>query len=398
MAKATADPSGLPFLLVDGHSKLQTSLMVRSVLPVWYMYPLYHGDGEPTMGLSYCPTIDAEELQRRLRALLVPVSIADTGLERRLACLELRYRIYAATCPVSLWAPGLILTNELVNQAERYLPVAEIARTFRRFSRLAMTGPAPSDPLVFHDATGWLPVLERLGWPVADANPAGLLRPLLTDRERRVALLFSLYLPERHGGGFSRYPCQLQALRDWLAVRSGQKGMVRCLDAACGTGEGTWDLAEALLATGLPRENIMITGLTLGALELFAAAHAFFPHDLERQHAYRERIASLVASGMSKRMLFRQADLMDCGDLGEGYSAILCNGLLGGPMLHDLVSVERVVKGLAASLEPGGILMAADRFHAGWRKLFPREQLAELFVRCGLRLMAGGEGIAGIRI
>ncbi|TWJ33512.1 methyltransferase domain-containing protein [Geobacter argillaceus] len=350
------------------------------------------------MGLSYCPTIEAKELQRRLRALLVTDSIMDTDLERRLARLELQYRLYAATCPVSLWAPGLVLTNELVNQAERYLPVAEIARTFRRFSRLAMTGPTPSDPLVFHGATGWLPVLQRLGWPLTDANPAGLLRALHSDRERRVGLLFSLYLPERHGGGFSRYPGQLQALRDWLAVRSGQKGMVRCLDAACGTGEGTWDLAEALLATGLPREQVMITGLTLGALELFAAAHAFFPQDRERQHAYRERITQLMASGMSKRMLFRQADLRACEDLGGDYSAILCNGLLGGPMLHDRESVGRVVKGLAASLEPGGILLAADRFHAGWRKLFPREQLAELFVLCGLRLVAGGEGIAGIRI
>lgn len=349
------------------------------------------------MGVSYRPTVDAEELQRRLRALLVEDTIVDADLERRLARLELRYRCYATTCPVSLWAPGLVLTGELVNQAERYLPVAEIARAFRRFSRLAMTGPAPPVTLVFHEAAGWLLVLERLGWPVADANPARLLRPLLSDRERRIRLLFSLYLPERHGGGFSRYPRQLQALHAWLAVRSGQKGLVRCLDAACGTGEGTWDLAEALLATGLPREHFMITGLTLGALELFAAAHAFFPHDRERQHAYRERIAPLMASGIAERMLLRQADLRAAEDVGEEYSAILCNGLLGGPMLHGRESVGMVVEGLVASLEPGGILMAADRFHAGWRKLFPREQLAELFVRCGLRLVDGGEGVAGIR-
>ncbi len=349
------------------------------------------------MGLIYRPTVDAEELQRRLGAIMVPDSIMDADLKRRLARLELRYRIYAATCPVSSWAPGLVLTGELVNQAERYLPVAEIARTFERFSRLAMTAPTPPAPPVFLEAAGWLQVLEKLDWSVADANPAGLLRPLLSDREHRIRLLFSLYLPERHGGGFSRYPGQLQALCDWLAVRSGQKGMVRCLDAACGTGEGTWDLAEALLATGLPREHFMITGITLGALELFAAAHAFFPHDRERQHAYRERIAPLMASGIAKRMLFRQADLRVCEDLGEGHAVILCNGLLGGPMLHDRESVGRVVAGLAAGLEPGGILMAADRFHAGWRKLFPREQLAELFARCGLRLVAGGEGIAGIR-
>lgn len=348
------------------------------------------------MGLSFSPTVEPEKLQSRLRAILVTDSIKDPDLERRLARLELQYRIYAATCPVSLWAPNLVLTGELVNQAERYLPVAGIASTFRRFSRLAMTGPASPDPLVFHDAAGWLLVLEKLGWPVADANPAGLLRPLLTDLERRVRLLFSLYLPEQHGGGFNRYPDQLHALRVWFGGLNG-KGMVRCLDAACGTGEGTWDLAEAFIVKGFPLENVTITGLTLGTLELFAAAHAFFPHDPERQHAYREKIVPLLATGIEERMLFRQADLRAVNGMGESYSVILCNGLLGGPMLHDRESVGKVVKRLAASLEPGGILMAADRFHAGWRKIFSREQLAGLFVRCGLRLVDGGEGVAGIR-
>lgn len=347
------------------------------------------------MGLSYIPTTDVGELQRRLELLMVPGPLADPDLERRLSRLDEQFRIYAGTCPVPVWAPGLILTNEIINQAERYLPVTDIARTFERFCRLAMFSQDPADFLPFHDALGWLSVLEKLAW-APDANPARLLMPLFTDWELRCRFLFSLHLPKQHGGDFVRYPVQMRALAAWLSRRSGTSTL-NCLDAACGTGEGTWDLAGALLAAGFSPEDVAIKGFTLGALELFAAAHAFFPHDINRQYAYREEIAPYLDAGMAERMLFRQVDLRWDNGCQETYGVIICNGLLGGPMLHGRGSVERVVDMLAASLEPGGILMAADRFHAGWHKVFPRERLKEILVGCGLRLVDGGEGVAGVR-
>ena len=348
------------------------------------------------MGLSYIPTSDAEDLQRRLELLMVPGTITDPDLERRLRRLDGLFRIYTATCPVPLWAPGLILTNEITNQAERYLPVTEIAHAFGRFCRLAISSPDPADLLPFQDALGWLSILEKLAW-APDANPARLLMPLFTDWELRCRFLFSLHLPKQHGGDFVRYPVQMRALAEWLSARRSGTSTLNCLDAACGTGEGTWDLAGALLAAGFTPEAVAIKGLTLGALELFAAAHAFFPHDINRQYAYRAEITPLLDAGIAERMLFRQADLRSDNGCQETYGVILCNGLLGGPMLHDRRSVGRVVRSLAASLEPGGILMAADRFHAGWHKVFPREQLEELLVGCGLHLVEGGEGVAGVR-
>lgn len=349
------------------------------------------------MAVSYSPTLGPSELLSRLRALLVPGSITDPDLERRLARLELLFQIYVTTCPVPFWTPGLVLTGELMRQTELYLPLSEIERTVRRFSQLAAARSAPLSFPFFHDACCWLQVLDRHDWRVTTANPAALLRPLLVDWPGRIGFLFSLHLPERHGGGFNRYPAQMRALGGWLAARHGGSGVIRCLDAACGTGEGTWDLAELLADAGVPAACREVTGLSLGAFELFAAAHAFFPHDPIRQQAYRERIVPLVAAGISARILFRQADLKASETLGGRYSVIICNGLLGGPMLHEKESVGMVVKRLAAGLEPGGILMVADRFHAGWRKVVPRRALEELFVHNGLRLVDGGEGIAGIR-
>lgn len=348
------------------------------------------------MGLSYIPTIEREELQRRLDALMVPGPIIDHDMERRVRRLDGLFRTYAATCPAPLWAPGLVLTNEVINQAEQYLPLSEIARAFSRFCRLAIDSPDSADLLLFHDALGWLPLLEKLAWPLVDANPAELLQLLLNDQETRCRFLFALNLPKQHGGDFTRYPAQMRILATWLKNRHPGKATLSCLDAACGTGEGTWDLAGALLAAGFSPDAFLIRGFTLGAMELFAAAHAFFPHDPDRQRAYRAKTAPLFAAGIAGRMLFRQADLR-LDDNGETHGVILCNGLLGGPMLHERGSVEAVVRRLAASLEPGGMLMAADRFHAGWHKVFPREQLKELLVGCGLRLVDGGEGIAGIR-
>ncbi len=349
------------------------------------------------MGLSYIPTIEREELQHRLLALMVPGPIVDDDMERRVRRLDGQFRRYATTCPVPVWAPGLVLTNEIVNQAERYLPLSEIASAFSRFCRLAVTSPDSVDLLLLHDALGWLPLLGRMGWPRTDANPAALLTTLLNDQETRCRFLFALHLPKQHGGDFTRYPAQMRTLTKWLQNRRAGKTTLSCLDAACGTGEGTWDLAGALLAAGFSPDAFTIKGFTLGALELFAAAHAFFPHDPDRQQAYRAKTAPLFTAGIAGRMLFRQADLRLDDNRGETHGVILCNGLLGGPMLHDRGSVEEVVKRLTASLEPGGILMAADRFHAGWHKVFPRKRLEELLVDCGLRPVEGGEGIAGIR-
>ncbi len=77
------------------------------------------------------------------------------------------------------------------------------------------------------------------------------------------------------------------------------------------------------------------------------------------------------------------------------YDVIVCNGLLGGPVLHGVEDLTKAVTALSARLRAGGILLAADRFHGGWRKLTPGWMLMELFRKCGLIATAFGEGVAG---
>lgn len=79
------------------------------------------------------------------------------------------------------------------------------------------------------------------------------------------------------------------------------------------------------------------------------------------------------------------------------FDLILCNGLLGGPIVNRETDLTRVARNLAALLRPGGLFLAADRFHGGWKKNIPRETLGDAFKRCGLVVSEAGEGIGGLK-
>jgi hypothetical protein len=55
------------------------------------------------------------------------------------------------------------------------------------------------------------------------------------------------------------------------------------------------------------------------------------------------------------------------------------------------------VGALAARLAPGGVLLAADRFHAGWRLRVPAAALSALMREHGLAPLEVPEGIGAIR-
>ena len=79
------------------------------------------------------------------------------------------------------------------------------------------------------------------------------------------------------------------------------------------------------------------------------------------------------------------------------YDVIICNGLLGGPLLHGKEMLARVISLLAARLNPGGILLAADHFHGGWKQTTPSATLAELLTASGLQTVEAGEGLGAVR-
>jgi SAM-dependent methyltransferase len=222
----------------------------------------------------------------------------------------------------------------------------------------------------------------------------------MADEDYRRRFIFANFMPSRYGGGFGRYPGQARFLAGWLdGNRARIAAGVRCLDAGCGSGEGTYELAQLLLDMGFAAASIHVRGATLEPLELFAAAHAFFPHDREREEAFRQRIRPLFACGAAENISFHLEELgcMNSAE-GKGYDIILCNGLLGGPFFNEPGGLTETVRRISRRLNPGGILLAASRFHGGWKKLLSDQALREIFRACGLKVMEVAEGVGGVRV
>ena len=331
-----------------------------------------------------------------------PVRLPQPSLFRQgLGRLQLLFTIYAATSPTPLPSAGLQISPEIRYQSELYLPIDQIRRLFYRYYRASLhhTPLVVSTP--FHEALSWADCFSQLpDWCQQTANPALLLQRLLADADLHERFIYASFLPSRYNGpGFDRYPAQAVWLQTWFAAMARRAGRpaVRCLDAACGSGEGTWELAEAAAETGFASGQVHLDGWTLDPLEVYAAANRYLPHLPQRQAAYLRRTDSFAARGWRNCLSFRAVDLL-CDGWPEGsFDLILCNGLLGGPMLYEPAAVSRVVAGLAARLQPGGRLLAANRFHGGWVKRLTGEQLSDLFKKAGLEVEQAGEGVVGSR-
>lgn len=310
-----------------------------------------------------------------------------------LQCLNQRFSSYAATSPLPLPAPGLIITPEIRLQSELYLPIATIRRVFYRLYGQALAYPPICSSTPFHAALSWADCYATLpGWLQRSPNPAKLLEHLLQDHDLLTGFIFHSFLPSRfNGAGFDRYPDQLSWLRQNLVKSSGS---LRVLDAACGSGEGTWELAELLAAHGWQPEQVRLEGWTLEPLEVWAAENRSLPHDPQREKQYQQRVQPLLEQGWGERISFRIVDLLAEKNAPERFDLILCNGLLGGPIIHRQPELRQVVAALAGLLAPGGILLIEDHFHGGWKKRAPAELLVSLLQNTGLICRQAGEGLA----
>lgn len=314
--------------------------------------------------------------------------ISNRSLDQKIGRLKERFSAYATCYPFGLWAPGLIISNEMRALTETYLPFPEIRQALHAFLAFSLRFPPALDSLHLPLETTWLDFLQRTAGAGPPVNPALLLKRLCYDERFRELFLFTLFLPKHHGGSFNRYPTQLSFVKEWLTehIRSTSTS-IRCLDAACGTGEGTYDLALLLGNSGISTNQYLIEGCSLDPLEVFAAAHGVFPHDKKRQTAYCHSTAQLFISGSPCQIWFFRDDICRQPQANETqYLIILCNGLLGGPMLHDRLHLQRAVQALAARLEDGGLLLIADHFHGGWKKNTPRQVLVELLQHYGLQV------------
>ncbi len=346
------------------------------------------------------PTLCPEVREYLLASMMAGGVLKDLDLTSRIERLRKRYAEYLACYPFGLWAPGLCIDNRMRSYTELLLPVSEIQRGLQRLLAVTLSyRPAPAS-LVILAATTWLDLVVRLQPFVTNANPAELLQKLQFDQDFRRTFLFALLVPRYHGGGFYRYNCQQLFLQDWLQdwLRQSRSGGVnfRCLDAACGNGTGTYGLMKLLLDSGFAPDELDVHGTTLEPLELVAAAHCYYPHDTDLEETTTRFVSQLLAIGAGSKIKFYQEDLLRLPvEKEEGYHLILCNGILGGPFLPDSVGVGAVVKSLAARLNPGGLLLAANRFHEGWLKQMPNKTLAEIFQIAGLELVAQEDGVIG---
>jgi chemotaxis methyl-accepting protein methylase len=351
--------------------------------------------------LYYKPEFSTEKTCRNLFRIMVPGEIADKEMQRRISRLCEKFRVFASTCPLGLWAPGLAVTAEMRAITELYLPIAEITNIFDRFLSLSLYFSPPARATAIHASTTWLDALNQLQPYINSSDPAALLRRLMTDESCRIAFLFALFLPNRHGGGFNRYPGQWEFLQKWLSERKkrGSTGILRCLDSACATGESTYELAMFLMKNGLHPDSFVVHGSTLEPLELFAAGHIYFPHDPKRQVYFRQRAKPVFDRRAEDRIEFFTEDItLPLNTVGEGYDIILCNGLLGGPQFHSEGRIAEAVAKLGKRLRDRGIILAANRFHGGWKKLAPDSLILEIFRKYGFRLQEISDGFVVQRV
>ncbi len=351
------------------------------------------------MELSFRPSLSPDQAKRNLSTLLVRGTIQNAALDNAVKRLDERFRSYCALYPHGLWAPGLVVTGEMRGSTEQYLPMTEIRSAFNRFFSLALRYPLSDENNPFLSASNWLDLLQRLRLPKEAVNPAALLRNLIIDESFRVRFLFSVFLPKHHGGTFSRYPDQISFLEGWITQRRAFLSQeANTLDAACGTGESTYDVAGLLLKCSIPSRAQRIHGCSLEPLEVFAAAHGCFPHDPEREERFRSITVPLFTAQATSGMLFFQDNIMRQPTRKEKpYDIILCNGLLGGPFLHGPDLLEKAIAALAKRLKAGGVLLAADRFHGGWKKDSPPALIEEIMHHNGLVVQRGDFGIAAER-
>ncbi|MGA7829203.1 MAG: chemotaxis protein CheR [Geobacteraceae bacterium] len=350
--------------------------------------------------VSFQPNLSPEQSEKNLSALLVRGAIQNSSLNRAIDRLDERFRSYCSFYSQGLWTPGLVITNEMRGSTEQYLPMIEIHSAFRQFFSLALRYPLPDESDPVQGATNWLDLLQRLLLSQESLNPATLLKILITDESRRRLFLFRSLLPKHHGGSFLRYPSQLVVLEDWIIrKRNSLSRGIRCLDAACGSGEGTYDLAKLLLQCGIPPCAQQVHGSSLEPLEVFSAAHGYFPHDPQREKRFKAFVEPLFATHTISNMLFFRDTVMRQPTPDEKpYDIILCNGLLGGPFLHDRTMLENALIALTKRLNKGGIFLATDRFHGGWKKGGSQGFLAEFMKRKGFLIRHGDYGIAAEKI
>lgn len=348
--------------------------------------------------IVFTPSRDSRDAERTL-ATLIRASIDPLLFTRRIQKLHRMFSAYKAFCPPPWASQNLQITTEITYRSELWLPLDQLSPHFNSLYRQALASAPVLSSTQFAQGTSWAAVVA--GFPVfleRFRNPAELLEELLVDDHLRLRFLFWSFMPGRfYGGSSDRYPGQSAIIADWVQRRQFQGKRLRCLDVASGDGANTYGMARVLVEQGLSPDRLEIEGWTLEPLEAWAAAHGRFPHDPVREALFREETQDCLEHGFDTAIRFCCADILTEPETAP-FDLILCNGLLGGPIIHNPETIRRIVSYLSRRLVPDGMLLAADHFHGGWKKNIPGEVLGDAFKASGLSVAEAGEGISGTRI
>lgn len=346
---------------------------------------------------GFTPSRDSGDAEYTLRSLVQP-RLDPLLFARRIQRLQHMSSVCQAWCPPPWAGHTLRITPEINYQSELWLPLDQLRPHFYSLYRQALTYPPVFSSTPFAQAASWAAIVAGLpAFLKPCGNPADLFERLIGDDVLRMKFLFWSFMPDHfYGSGSDRYPGQLAMITEWARHRHCRGRRLRCLDAASGDGANTYAVARLLQGQGWLPDSFEVQGWTLDPLEAWAAAQGRFPHDPARELAFREATADCFERGLDAALRFRSADILQAPE-SEEFDLILCNGLLGGPIIHDRSALEVAVRNLAGLLAPGGMLLAADHFHGGWKQKCPQQELRALFELYGLNPIELSEGIGCLK-
>lgn len=293
--------------------------------------------------------------------LLAPGRGPDpTWLDERGAWWRAREAGFRAHSPIDVEPVGPALSADDHAQASAWLPlrplVADVELALRAWfdASLAKLGGLDLATTDLAAWRSWLDARARLPLVRRFTLPSELLEAL-RDPATAHDLLFELAAPPSIGSDLGRYDPQHATLARFF--RGGAAASCAAWDVGCGTGEGTWELAHALVARGA---EVVAVGTTPCPLQALMAARRLRPHDPTRSG----HLADFVAAGPRERcdVRFLRHDVLRDPPPGT-FDAITCHGLLGEG-IDDEGDITRVVTTLADTLNPGGVLSVTDRFRA----------------------------------
>jgi hypothetical protein len=264
--------------------------------------------------------------------------------------------------------PGLVIPAAEHARCEAWLPVDVVRRDVHTALRAHFAEPLDAlgvdlRTLALARSRSWLDARARVPLLARQLVPSTLLESL-ADACAAHDLLFALAAPPRAGSTLGRYAAELDGLVLALGPRLAVDVRPSAWDVGCATGEGTWELARALLAARPAAGGVDVIGTTPCPLERLLAERRARPHDPPRAAALEALAAGL---GPRARVRFERGDVRDGPPRGGPFDAITCHGLLGEG-LDGEADVKRAVAVLADALAPGGLLSVADRFRADRRE------------------------------